>query len=121
MAYPSAIEDGRLEDDVGAKLHLFDRPRSPVPVRKVLIGRQVGNLATLADQLGDVALLMLPTAALEQLDLGIIAPIRLPDQPGHGRPIQLRQVAARQEPDQVRGGNDQLPITPVHRPTLPIR
>lgn len=121
MAHPSAIKDRGLEDDVVAAFHGLDRLR-----RARLIGGPItfadveaGDRPTLAAQLRYVPLLVLATAALKELDLWIVASVGLPDQAGHCRPIKLRQMAACQEPNQVRGRDDQLAIAPMHRPTLP--
>jgi len=57
-------------------------------------------------------------AALEKLDLGIFRPIGLVDQASSSRNVEIGEMAALKESNKISGGNNQLPLAPMHGGTL---
>jgi len=53
---------------------------------------------------------VLVAAALEQLDVWVVALVGLVDQPGDGLHLEVRQVAALEKADQVSGREDKLAV-----------
>jgi len=117
MAHPPPVEHRRLVDDVVAPMHRGNRLCCAFLVRSRPITVEPCDPPTLAFQLLDVAHLVPPAAITDQIERRI-REVRLFERAvGHGQ-IQSRQMAALEEPDQVGRRNDQLPIAPLHRPTL---
>jgi hypothetical protein len=70
----------------------------------------------------DVPALVHAAAALEELDLGILRAIGLVDQASGSSPIKAREVPALEEPNEVRGSNDEGAVRPpMHALTLSER
>ena len=104
MADPLPVENRRLEDHVVAALHRLDRSGGALLVLhpRVARHRQVGDYTTVVTQMGDVALLVLAAAALEELDLGIfVRSLGLADQSGGRRALELGEVSALEKSDQI--------------------
>ena len=118
VADPAPVENRRLVDDVDALSHQAFRVRGALLVRVVPVVVATDNVQAARLEQVDVALLVQAAAALEEQDFRVFALTRLVDQTRVGLHLEIGEMPAVQEPDQVRGGNDQLSITAMHHGTL---
>ena len=115
---PVAVKERGLEDDVPTGPHgreglglggaqLFGRPEVP---GRDLVDRPAGRAQPL-----EVGGLVRVAALLHQLELGIL-PERLLPLAGDPTQLERREVVAGQEPDQVRGTDDDRPVRVLLHP-----
>ena len=117
VATPAPVEEGCLEDHVGARVHR----RHGLVVGGAQVRRGCRHAARHLDdrvagcfELGDVATLVLVAALLEQLELRIVAK-RLLDLAACPRQLERDEVVALEEADEVRGADDQRAVDQLHR------
>jgi len=114
VADPPPVENRRLVDRVDAATHQVLGRRGALFVRVIPVFVAADDLQPARLEHVDVALLVLAAVPLEEQDLRILALRGLVDQARVRLQLEVREVSALQEPDQVRRGDDQLPLTPMH-------
>ncbi len=103
MAAPAAVEQGCLEDDVGAGAHRGQRLGLRRPQAGGAVRLPVGHLPDAAASGGqdlDVALLVVVAAPPDEVQLGII-PNGLLDLAARAGLLERDQVIALEKPDQI--------------------
>ena len=119
-AEPRAIEEAGLEDDVlAAQDGLPGLGRlAPVEVRPWLVlGSiliQAADTPSAAGQTLEVGLLVLLAALGDEIELRIL-PLRPLDEAAEGRALEVRQMGAGEETDQIGGREDRPTINELHR------
>ena len=115
---PSAVEEGRLEDDVDARGHGFDRlsrlPPQPIATLLVLVALDRRHPEPSIAQIGEVASLMLESAPADDVELAILAH-RLRHETRQRRPLERGEVLAGQVADEVGCREDGLAVDQLHR------
>src|SRR5918992_429600 len=118
VAEPAAVEERRLEDDVGAFAHRGDgvlglAPDLIAPLRFVVAG-DLDDMAAFVTELGEGARLVLEPPAADDVELWI-APLRAVDEPGQRRALERGEVLAGQVADEIGRGEDGLAVDQLHR------
>ena len=121
MAAPAAVEQRRLVDDVDAAPHRGDRVR--LGGREAIRGRQPVlrpdvNGPSFSAQPIEVGALMGVAALLEEDHFRIRTLVRSFPEPVDPAELERRQMAALEEPDEVRGTDDDVVPDQLHGPTL---
>ena len=115
---PGAVEEGRLVDDVrpvehGAEGELRGLVEAGPRVRGRAVARDLDNPPAGCPEVGQVALLVLVPARLDELD-GRVAPDGLRDQAGQRRPLELEAVPAGEVAHEVGRGVDGSTVDELH-------
>ena len=115
---PTAVEEGRLVDDVRTGGHGLARFLGRGPQLRALvldraIARDLDDGPALRPQLGQVALLVLLAPPPEDVQLRVVD-MWSPHQPGQRRAFEGGEVLAFEVSDQIGGGVDRLPVNQLH-------
>ncbi len=110
---PPAVEEGRLEDDIGARCHGSDRlvRLAPDSLASFLgvVARDLDDRLARDGEVGKVASLVLEAPLANDVELAIVA-VRSIDETGQGRTLQGSEMLAGQVADEIGGGEDRLPV-----------
>ena len=132
VAAPPAVEEGRLEDDVGAVAHRFEghglRGAQLVGRAQVFL-RDLDDTKPARTKRRKVRRLVQVALLLDQLDRRIVTPDRLLPAALDTPELECREMVAGQVSDEVRGTDDQGPVgcdlhvrtVAAGRASLPVR
>ena len=110
MAAPATVEEGRLEDDVGAGAHRLERDRlrgTQLVGRPQVAGRDLDHGQAARPERGEVVGLVQVALLLDQGDRRVVLADGLLPEALDAPELERREMVAGEVADEVRGTDDQ--------------